>query len=248
MASVRRAPEIVLPPEERAELEGLASRRKTAQALAMRARVVLASARVTQSKDIAVVLGVCANTVGKWRRRFAALGLDGLYDEPRSGKPRSIDDARIEALIARTLESRPANATHWSSRGMAGASGLSVSSVRRIWRAFGLQPHRLETFKLCWHAHLTPISASWLNQVERFFALITERKMRRGIHKSVAALKADIEAIINAHNANPRPFSWIKSADQILASIERFCLKTPVQKTTNQSHELPVQDTRLRFA
>lgn len=84
-----------------------------------------------------------------------------------------------------------------------------------------------------WHVHLTPTSASWLNQAERFFALITERKIRRGIHKSVAALKADIEAFINAHNANPKPFSWIKSADQILASIERFCPKTPVQKATN---------------
>jgi transposase len=356
MARVRKAPRIVLTAEERAELEALSSRRKTAQALALRARIVLACARGAQSKDVAVELGVSANTVGKWRRRFAALRLDGLHDEARSGTPRTIDDARIEALIAQTLESQPANATHWSSRGMAEASGLSVSSVQRIWRAFGLQPHRLETFKLStdplfvdkvrdvvglymsppahavvlcvdeksqiqaldrsqpmlpmrpgqaarrshdykrhgttslfaaldiatgaiigkcyarhrakefrafldeieanvpkgldvhlvmdnyathktplirnwlakrprWHVHLTPTSASWLNQVERFFALITERKIRRGIYRSVAALKADITTFIDAHNKNPKPFRWIKPADQILGSIERFCLR-----------------------
>jgi transposase len=361
MPSVRKAPQIVLTAEERAELEALASRRKTAQALALRARIVLTCAAGGQSKDIAVAMGICAETVGKWRRRFASHRLEGLHDEPRSGAPRSSDDARIEALIAQTLESQPANATHWSSRDMAKSSGLSTSSVQRIWRAFGLQPHRLETFKLStdplfvdkvrdvvglymsppakalvlcvdeksqiqaldrsqpmlpmrpgqaarrthdykrhgttslfaaldiatgavigkcyarhrakefkafldeieanvpqgldvhlvmdnyathktlavrnwlakrprWHVHLTPTSASWLNQVERFFAIITERKIRRGIYKSVAALKADISAFIDAHNQNPKPFKWIKSADQILASIERFCLRN----TTNQ--------------
>ena len=368
MSSIRKAPRIALGPAERAELEALASRRKTAQALAMRARIVLACAEGRQSKDVAVALQVTAGTVGKWRRRYAALRLDGLYDEPRSGTPRSIDDARIEALIARTLESQPANASHWSSRGMAKASGVSVSSVQRIWRAFGLQPHRLETFKLStdplfvekvrdvvglymsppahaivlcvdeksqiqaldrsqpmlpmrpgqaarrshdykrhgttslfaaldiatgavigkcharhrarefrafldeieanapkdldvhlvmdnyathktplirgwlakrprWHVHLTPTSASWLNQVERFFALITERKIRRGIYQSVAALKADIRTFIDAHNTNPKPFTWIKSADQILASIKRFCLRnTPIKRTSGSGH------------
>lgn len=363
MASIRKAPQIVLTATERTELEALASRRKTAQALAIRARIVLACAKGAQSKDVAADLGLTSGTVGKWRRRFAVLRLDGLHDDPRSGTPRTIDDARIEALIARTLESQPANATHWSSRGMAKASGLSVSTVQRIWRAFGLQPHRLETFKLStdplfvekvrdvvglymsppahavvlcvdeksqiqaldrsqpmlpmrpgqaarrshdykrhgttslfaaldiatgtvigkcyarhrarefrafldeieanvpkgldvhlvmdnyathktplirnwlakrprWHVHLTPTSASWLNQVERFFALITERKIRRGIYRSVAALKADITAFIDAHNANPKPFKWVKSADQILASIERFCLRNTPQKAS----------------
>lgn len=348
------AAQIELSEAERAALEALAARRKTGQAMAMRARIVLACAQGAQSKQVAAKLGIDANTVGKWRRRFAAQRLDGLYDEPRSGVPRTIDDARIEAVIVKTLESAPANATHWSSRGMAKASGLSVSTVQRIWRAFGLQPHRIETFKLStdpdfvakvrdvvglymapperaivlcvdeksqiqaldrsqpmlpmrpgqparrshdykrhgttslfaaldiatgavigkcygrhrarefrkfldeieaavpadldvhlvmdnyathktplirswlakrprWHVHLTPTSASWLNQVERFFALITERKIRRGVYRSVVALKADIMAFIDAHNADPKPFRWSKSPDDILASIERFC-------------------------
>jgi transposase len=93
-------------------------------------------------------LRVAKGTVGKWRRRFVEQRMDGLHDEPRSGAPRSIEDDRIEAVIVRTLESAPENATHWSSRGMAQASGISTSSVQRIWRAFGLQPHRIETFKL----------------------------------------------------------------------------------------------------
>jgi transposase len=294
-------------------------------------------------------------TVGKWRRRFVDQRLDGLRDEPRSGAPRTVDDARIEAVIVRTLESTPPAATHWSSRGMAKASGLSVSTVQRIWRAFGLQPHRMETFKLStdpdfvakvrdvvglyvappqhavvlcvdeksqiqaldrsqpmlpmrpgqparrshdyvrhgttslfaaldiatghvigkcyprhraaefrrfldeieanvprnldvhlvmdnyathktplirrwlarrprWHVHLTPTSSSWLNQVERFFGLLTDKQIRRGIHRSVAALHTTIADFITQHNADPRPFRWTKSAEDILASIERFCV------------------------
>src|ERR1700686_2072861 len=340
---------------ERAELTSLASRRSTAQALALRARIVLACADGEQSKVVAARLAVDPDTVGKWRRRFAEHRLDGLWDEPRSGTPRTIEDTRIEAVIVRTLETKPPDATHWSSRGMARASGLSVSTVQRIWRAFGLQPHRLETFKLStdpdfvakvrdvvglsvsppahavvlcvdeksqiqpldrsqpmlpmrpgqparrshdykrhgttslfaaldiatgrvigkcyarhrpvefrkfldeieaavpadldvhlvidnyathkaplirncfnrrprWHVHLTPTSSSWVNQVERFFALLTERQIRRGIHRSVVALKAAITTFIEQHNANPKPFRWTKSADDILASIERFCV------------------------
>lgn len=148
MAGRRAAPQIVLRDTERSELEALSRRRKTAQAMAMRARIVLACAEGLQSKQVAVTLGVDQATVGKWRRRFAEQRLDGLYDEPRPGAPRTIDDARIEAVIVTTLESVPENATHWSSRGLAKACGLSTSTVQRIWRAFGLQPHRLETFKL----------------------------------------------------------------------------------------------------
>jgi transposase len=133
---------------ERAELQSLASRRSTAQAVALRARIVLACAEGEQSKIVAARLAVDPETVSKWRRRFAEHRLEGLRDEPRSGTPRTIEDARIEAVIVRTLETVPADATHWSSRSMARASGLSVSTVQRIWRAFGLQPHRLETFKL----------------------------------------------------------------------------------------------------
>jgi transposase len=348
-------PALELGEAERAELVSLVARRNTAQALALRARIVLACAEGGQNKVIAERLGLDRQTVGKWRRRFLEHRLDGLRDEPRSGTPRTIDDARIEAVIVRTLETPPPNATHWSSRSMAKASGLSISTVQRIWRAFGLQPHRVETFKLStdpdfvgkvrdvvglyvsppehalvlcvdeksqiqaldrsqpvlpmrpgqperrshdykrhgttslfaaldvatgkvigqcfprhraaefrrfldeieanvpkdldvhlvmdnyathktpmirawfakrprWHVHLTPTSSSWLNQVERFFALITEKKIRRGVYRSVAALKADIEAFIEQHNAEPKPFRWTKSADDILASIERFCL------------------------
>ena len=144
----RRFAPLELDEVERAELTALASRRSTAQALALRARIILACADGEQSKVVAARLAVDPDTVGKWRRRFSEHRLEGLWDEPRSGTPRTIEDARIEAVIVRTLETQPPDATHWSSRGMARASGLSVSTVQRIWRAFGLQPHRLETFKL----------------------------------------------------------------------------------------------------
>lgn len=348
-------------------MSSLATRRSTAQALTLRARIVLACAEGGENKAIAEELGLDRQTVGKWRRRFLDHRVDGLHDDPRPGAPRTIEDARIEAVLVRTLETAPKVATHWSSRSMAEASGLSVSTVQRIWRAFGLQPHRLETFKLStdpnfvakvrdivglyvsppehalvlcvdeksqiqaldrsqpmlpmrpgqparmthdykrhgvtslfaaldiatgrvigkcyprhratefgkfldeieanvpddldihlvmdnyathktplirkwlakrprWHVHLTPTSSSWLNQVERFFGLITERKIRRGVYHSVAALKADISAYIANHNANPKPFRWTKSADDILASIERFCLRTnPKSKSRRTS-------------
>jgi len=350
----RRFEPMELDKVERAELTSLASRRSTAQALALRARIVLACAEGEQSKVVASRLGVDPDTVGKWRRRFVERRLEGLLDEPRSGTPRTIEDTQIKAMIVRTLETKPADTTHWSSRGMARASGLSVSTVQQIWRAFGLQPHRLETFKLStdpdfvakvrdivglyvapperaivlcvdeksqiqaldrsqpmlpmrpgqtarrshdykrhgttslfaaldiatgrvigkcygrhrdkefrkfldeieaavpggldvhlvmdnyathktplirnwlakrprWHVHLTPTSSSWLNQVERFFALITERKIRRGIYRSVATLRSEIMSFIEHHNTDPRPFRWTKSADDILRSIERFC-------------------------
>lgn len=361
----RRAVELVLTDVERAELQGLAARRSTAQAMALRARIVLACADGGQNKAVAAKLGVCQPTVGKWRARFAEQRVEGLRDEPRPGAPRTVDDERVEALVTATLESVPKDATHWSSRGMARASGLSVSTVQRVWRAFGLQPHRLETFKLStdpdfvakvrdvvglymappdralvlcvdeksqiqaldrsqpmlpmrpgqaarrthdytrhgttslfaaldvatgrvigecyprhlrrnacfaaaaefrrfldrieasvpadldvhlvmdnyathktqlirdwlakrprWHVHLTPTSASWLNQVERFFALITSKQIRRGIHQSVAQLKAAITGFIEQHNAAPKPFRWTKSASDILASVERFCIRT----------------------
>lgn len=121
--------------DERGELEALARRRKTGQATALHARIVLACAEGLQSKAVAARLRVDENTVGKWRRRFVERRVEGLDDEPRSGAPRSIDDARIKAVIVKTLESAPDNATHWSSRGMAEAGGLSVSTVQRIWRA-----------------------------------------------------------------------------------------------------------------
>ena len=132
--AVQRLASLILSDEERVELTSLTKRRKTAQALALRARIVLTCAEGGQNKEVAPKLGLDRSTVGKWRRRFVERRVDGLHDESRSGAPRTVDDARIEAVIVRTLESCPENATHWSSRGMAKASGLSVSTVQRISR------------------------------------------------------------------------------------------------------------------
>lgn len=140
--------EIVLNESEREQLEAWMRRRKTAQALALRSRIVLECATGVDSKIVAQRLSVSQQMVSKWRNRFAANRLDGLLDAPRSGAPRTIDDARVDAVIAKTLETVPKNATHWSTRGMAREMGLSQTAVSRIWRAFGLQPHRQETFKL----------------------------------------------------------------------------------------------------
>jgi len=133
---------------EREELVALTLRRKTAQALALRARIVLACADGQDSKAVAARQRVTPQTVGKWRARYVERRLDGLLDAPRSGAPRTIDDARVDAVIAKTLESVPDGATHWSTRTMAREAGLTQTAVSRIWRAFGLQPHRQETFKL----------------------------------------------------------------------------------------------------
>ena len=348
---------IELTQAERLELEGLAGRRRTSQGLARRARIVLAAAEGLQNKEIAAALGSDPNTVGKWRRRFAEQGLDGLYDEPRPGAPRQIGDAAIAETVRKTLEETPPNATQWSLRSMARASGYAPSTIHRIWQAFGLQPHRSESFKLSqdpffvekvrdivglylapperamvlcideksqiqaldrsqpllpmrpgqaerrshdyqrhgttslfaaldvasgavigkcfarhrakeflsflrqieaavpadlelhlvmdnyathktpaikrwlakrphWHIHFTPTGASWLNQVERFFADLTERQIKRGVHRSTEALENAIHAYIDNLNEDPKPFNWVKSADDILTTIKRFCLKT----------------------
>jgi transposase len=359
---------IALSAAERRELESLARAHKTGQAMARRARIVLAAAAGAENRAICAAIGADANTVGKWRRRFAAHRLDGLLDEPRPGTPRKIGDDDIADTIRRTLETRPSGATHWSLRSMARAVGYAPSTIHRIWRAFGLQPHRSETFKLSsdplfvekvrdivglymapperalvlcvdeksqiqaldrtqpllpmrpgqaerrthdytrhgttslfaaldistgavigrcypkqrssefrkfldqveaavpanldihlvmdnyathktkpigawlakrprWHVHFTPTGASWINQVERFFALLTERQLRRGIHRSTTHLEADIRAFIEAHNADPKPFRWTKSADDILAAIQRFCLRSQqIGGTTEAGH------------
>jgi transposase len=351
---------------ERSELEAWARRRKTAQALALRARIVLRAAAGPSNTAIAAELGVAKHTVGKWRERFARLRTDGLLDEPRPGAPRRIGDEQIAALVDRTLSERPEGSTHWSLRTMAQASRLSATTVGRAWRAFGLQPHRAETFKLStdplfaekvrdivglylappdralvlcvdeksqvqaldrtqpllplrpgqaerrthdyvrhgttslfaaldvkagtvigrcfprhraaefrkfldevdarlprgldihlvldnsathktklirdwlakrprYHVHFTPTSASWINQVERWFGLLTERALRRGVHCSVADLERDIRAFIDTTNAAPKPFRWVKSADDILASVRRFCLRELSAATTDDA-------------
>ena len=144
----RSAVAIDLTVEERAELEGLARRRRTAQGLARRARIVLMAADGHENKLISQQLGADQNTVGKWRRRFAERRVDGLLDEPRPGAPRQIGDDDIAETIRLTLETTPPDATHWSLRSMARATGYAPSTIHRIWHAFGLQPHRSESFKL----------------------------------------------------------------------------------------------------
>ena len=349
--------ELVLNESEREQLQSWARRRKTAQALALRSRIILACARGIDNKVVAERLAVTSKTVSKWRNRFVAMRLEGLMDAPRSGAPRRIEDAQVEALITRTLESKPKDATHWSTRSMAREMGLSQSAVSRIWRAFGLQPHRQETFKLStdplfvektrdivglyldppdramvlcvdeksqiqaldrtqpvlplapgvperrthdymrhgtttlfaaldvatgkvlgrlhrrhrsreflkflrtidanvpheldvhlimdnygthktpavkrwfarhprFHVHFTPTSASWLNLVERWFATLTEKQLRRGTHRSTQQLEKAIRTYLDISNEDPKPFVWSKTADEILASIQRFCLRT----------------------
>jgi transposase len=361
----RLAEPVTLSKEQTEALRMLVSRRTTAQGLAKRAGIVLACAKGLQNKQVAQRLGVHQETVGTWRKRFIAQGIDGLYDEPRPGAPRTITDDEVEAVIVRTLESTPRNATHWSSRMMARESGLSTSSVQRIWRAFGLQPHRTGTFKLStdplfidkvrdvvglylnpperaivlcvdeksqiqaldrsqpilpmrpgqierrthdykrhgttslfaalntatgdvigkcykrhratefkkflieierqvpgdldihlimdnyathktpairawfarrprWHVHFTPTGSSWLNMVERFFAEITDRQIRRGVHRSERELTKAILDYIEIRNEDPKPFKWVRTADQILDAVKRFCLKTlPNDNQTN---------------
>jgi len=348
---------IVLSDEERGELERRVRRRKIARGDARRAEIVLLAADGMNNCAIAEELGISRLTVGTWRGRFAEKRFDGLDDEPRPGAPRQIGDDKIAEIVTKTLETMPTHATHWSTRSMAKASGVSTSTVHRIWRAFALQPHRSETFKLStdpqfvekvrgivglyldppehalvlcvdeksriqaldrtqpmlpmrpgqverrthdykrhgttslfaaldiatgkiigkclprhraiefrkfldevernvptdldihvvidnasshktklirdwfakrprWHRHYTPTSASWINQVERFSALLSEQQIKRGAHRSTAELEAAIHQYIEARNADPKPFRWTKSADDILASIERFCRRT----------------------
>ena len=144
-----KAEPVVLTDEEHSVLLGWSRRRKTAQALALRARIILACAEGGTNGEVAERLGVGRQTVSKWRARFLVDRLDGLADEPRPGRPRVIGDEQIEALITKTLEEAPANGdTHWSTRSMAAQTGLNQTAVSRIWRAFGLKPHAVQSWKL----------------------------------------------------------------------------------------------------
>ena len=348
---------LILTEDERRRLNSLAHRSRSAPHVARRARIILACAEGTDSNVVARRLHVTPATVCKWRGRFVRQRLDGLYDEPRPGAPRTITDDEVEQVIIRTLETTPRGATHWSTRDMARAVGLSRMAINRIWHTFGLQPHRSETFKLSndplliekirdivglylnppahaavfcvdekpqiqaldrtqprlpmqpgqverrthdykrhgtttlfaalnaktsevitqfhqrhrsaqfrefldlieaqvprgldvhiimdnygthktplirhwfakrprFHVHFTPTYASWLSLVERWFALLTTKQLRRGVFHSVPQLKAAIQAFIDAHQDNPKPFVWTKTADEILASIARFAERT----------------------
>jgi transposase len=345
---------IELTDEERAQLEGWARRRTSAQSLALRSRIVLLAGEGVNNTEIAARLGVAVSSARKWRNRFAEHRLDGLLDEPRPGRPRTVTDEQVEEVIVKTLETTPKDATHWSTRSMASEVGLTQSAVLRIWRAFGLQPHRQDTWKLSkdpqfidkvrdvvglylnpperavvlcvdeksqiqaldrsapilpmlpgppqrathdykrsgtsslyaaldlttgkvigalhqrhraiefkkflqridaevpaefdvhlvldnssthktpaiqrwllahprFTLHFTPTSSSWLNLVERWFAELTTKKLRRATHRSTRALNHDIRAWIETWNDDPRPYVWTKTADQILESIARYC-------------------------
>jgi transposase len=341
---------LVLTPEERKRLQSLAHRARSQPVLARRARVILASAEGLANPVVAKQARCSLGMVNKWRSRFLRHRLEGLYDEPRPGAPRKVSDAQVEQVVIQTLESTPRGQTHWSTRGLAQATGLSRMTISRIWHAFGLQPHRTETFKLSpdpllvekvrdivglymnppdhalvlcvdeksqiqaldrtqpllpmrpgqaerrthdyqrhgttslfvalelktsrvigqlhrrhrswefrqfldlieanvpaeldthiimdnygthktalirnwfakrprFHLHFTPTYASWINLVERWFAEITNKRIRRGVFRSVKELEAAIRQYIDAHNENPKPFAWTRTADQILASI-----------------------------
>ena len=180
MRTGRPVAKIELSAEVASILEGYTQRRKTAQALALRARIVLGCASGLSNKAVAAHERVSVQTVSKWRQRFLERGVDGLLDEPRPGVPRKIDDAKVESIIVQTLESQPRGATHWSTRSMARHSGISTSSVGRIWRAFGLQPHRVETFKVSTDPlfvdKVRDIVGLYLNPPDRALVLCVDEK------------------------------------------------------------------------
>ena len=358
--------ELIVTAEQRSDLSHLAAQARSNRKVAFRARIILGCASGLSNAAVAAKLRTTGFTVGFWRNRFITEGVAGLGDEPRPGAPREIGDEKVAQVVRLTLEKIPKGATHWSSRMLAARTGLSQSTISRIWRAFGLKPHRTESFQLSsdplliekvrdivglymepphhalvlcvdeksqiqalsrtqpvlpmragqierhthdykrhgttslfaaldvatgqvlgkcyrrhrsvefldflkridaaapvdldihlvldnygthktalvrnwlqkrprYHLHFTPTHASWLNQVERWFALLTQRQIKRGSHRSVKELEKAIREFIAAHNQQPAPFRWTKSADQILASIARFSTQT--LNTTNARNQ-----------
>jgi transposase len=354
---------LILTEEERDRLQSLAHRARSQPLLARRARVVLACAEGLDNQAVARKLRCSVGMVGKWRRRFLQARLEGLYDEPRPGAPRKVTDQEVEQVIIQTLETTPRGETHWSTRGLAKATGLSRMTISRIWHAFGLQPHRNDTFKLSpdpqliekvrdivglymnppdhalvlcvdeksqiqaldrtqpllpmrpgqlerrthdykrhgttslfaalelktsrvigqlrrrhrsqefrqfldliesqvpaelevhlvldnygthktalirkwfakrprYHLHFTPTYGSWINLVERWFAELTNKRIRRGAFRSVKELEEAIREYIDVHNEDPKPFQWTRTADQILDSISRYAQRTLATQTS----------------
>jgi transposase len=357
----RPTAEVVLSDEERETLLRWSRRATSAQALALRCRIVLACADGLSNVQVGADLKVHPTTVAKWRKRFAVDRLEGLADEKRPGPARTVTDEQVEDVVVRTLEATPKGATHWSTREMAKASGLSQSTVSRIWRTFGLKPHLVDTFKLSkdpqfidkvrdvvglyldpperaivlcvdeksqiqaldrsapvlpmmpgmperrthdylrggvttlfaalntatgevigslhrrhravefkkflakldkqvpadldvhlicdnyathktpaihkwllahprFHMHFTPTSSSWLNQVERWFGLLTDKQIRRAVHKNVQALEKDIRDWISHWNEDPKPFTWTKTPDQIFERLAGYLNRLPEHK------------------
>ena len=173
---------VELTTEQREELLRWTRRPTTAQALALRARIILACAEGGDDVEVAARLGIIRDTVGRWRRRFVEHGADGLLDEPRPGAPRKISDRDVERVITMTLETKPRDATHWSTRSMAKAVGMSQSAVSRIWRAFALQPHRQDTFKLSkdplFVEKVRDIVGLYLNPPDREWCFVSTRSRR----------------------------------------------------------------------
>jgi transposase len=348
---------LILTDDERDRLQSLAHRARSQSLLARRARVVVACSEGLDNQAVAKKLRCSKGMVGKWRSRFLKARLEGLYDEPRPGAPRKITDDQVERVVIQTLESSPRGETQWSTRGLAKATGLSRMTISRIWRAFGLQPHRSDTFKLSpdpqliekvrdivglymnppdhaavfcvdeksqiqaldrtqpllpmrpgqaerrthdyrrhgttslfaalelktsrvigqlhrrhrsaefrkfldqieaqvpaeldvhiiadnygthkttlirkwfakrprFHLHFTPTYGSWINLVERWFAELTNKRIRRGVFRSVKELESAIREYIEVHNEDPKPFTWTRTADQILHSIARYAQRT----------------------
>ena len=357
MRTGRPKQSLTITEEERERLESLAHRARSQPLLARRARVVLGCAEGLDNQSVARKLRCSVGMVGKWRARFLKARLEGLYDEPRPGAPRTVSDAQVEQVVIQTLESTPRGETHWSTRGLAKATGLSRMTISRIWHAFGLQPHRTDAFKLSpdplliekvrdivglyinppehalvlcvdeksqiqaldrtqpllplqpgqverrthdykrhgtsslfaalelktsqvigqlhrrhrsvefrkfldlieaqvpasldvhiildnysthktaiirkwfakrprFHVHFTPTYGSWINLVERWFAELTNKRIRRGAFRSVKELEAAIRDFIAIHNKASTPFVWTRTADQILASIARYAQRT----------------------
>ncbi len=345
---------LVVSAEDRKQLESIVRRSSSTQSMVLRAKIVLECATGSDNQDVAESLGTTGHTVGKWRRRFVADGLEGLFDAPRSGAPRSVNDELVALTIRKTIDESPKNATHWSTRSLAKELGMSRMSVARVWHAFGLRPHIMDSFSLStdpffvekvrdvvglymrppdnalvlcvdeksqmqaldrsqpmlpirptvnvrqtdryirhgtttlfaaldvatgrvigkcfrrhrakefirflneidantpkdldlhlimdnyathktpdvkrwllrhprFQLHFTPTKSSWLNLVESFFSLLARRRLKRGVHRSTQALEKDVKEFLKLHNEDPTPYTWTKTADQILESLGRYC-------------------------
>jgi transposase len=235
---------LVLSEAEREALERFVRRPKTAQQLALRSRILLRCAEGLSNREIGQQLRVHEATVCKWRGRFLRKRLDGLLDDPRSGAPRKVSDATIERIVTLTLESTPSDATHWSTRDLAKRVGVSQSTVSRVWRAFNLQPHRVESFRLSndplFVEKVRDIVGLYMNPPDHAVVLCVDEKsqiqalertqpllpLRPASHRSTRELERNIRDFLKQTNEHPKPFIWTKSADQILASIRRFCQYT----------------------